>query len=755
MAEIATSGADLQITLALNAEQVQAALARVEQQSRQVGSVWRTDVGASFSGAIRTIAGGIAPFAAVGGAIAAAAAGMAHLGMASLEASHRVDEHINAIRGLNGAYGLIDRATAGAVTAEQAFAVQQQLTQSGLEITGEQLAVVTRAAREFAGETNTTLSAALERLSGALISGSRGALRQFGVEVDVGASRGTTFGNALRTLADRQRGVATATQNAGEQAAAMRRQWGTMIDGMLAALGRAGPIGDFLQLVSRALGALGEHFENQANRARQNAEDNARANTAEQRAREGVIRLAAVQETMRDASLADGQQLEGLSLRQLDMIRQQAREARAQHQDQTAGNVAARVSAEQNIAILRNEIDTRATAAANARVDTEITEQTAARRAAIEERVTALTGQAQDRLLDREAAREARRRGIRLQEHHGNAMTLAQQIQLTQQVAEAETGLRRYGMEVDASLRRRAGEGWEAYGDRVEAVLARVNAQLRRQQEFLQQVDSAVQGATDLAARREEGAEASRRMLDNLAAGYAGLTDAQIEARQRDSQQKSAELENEQREQRQRLDAGIQFQNSFADIMRGTGTLAQQGARVVRGAFDTMTSSFKSHLAALITGRETLGEALRGMLHETLLNLATEAAVQSLMNLARGFAMLASQNYPAAAQSFTAAALFGGVAVAAGVGAAVTAPAQSSAAPAGAGGGADRGPASAGVGAGGGAGGGGMTVVSLNVNSALATREDVQDGVRRALDFGAVRGSIPILQRESENMRAA
>ena len=152
---------------------------------------------------------------------------------------------------------------------------------------------------------------------------------------------------------------------------------------------------------------------------------------------------------------------------------------------------------------------------------------------------------------------------------------------------------------------------------------------------------------------------------------------------------------------------------------------------------------------------ESALERITSAVRQELLNLATEAAVQSLMNLAWGFASVARQDYTSAGAAFTAAAMFGGVAVAAGIGAAVTAPPAASAAePAGAGGAPDRGPASAGVG-GGTPAGGGNTVINLNVNSALATREDVQDGVRRAIDFGATRGSIPIHVREQENMRAA
>src|SRR5690349_18902797 len=87
-----------------------------------------------------------------------------------------------------------------------------------------------------------------------------------------------------------------------------------------------------------------------------------------------------------------------------------------------------------------------------------------------------------------------------------------------------------------------------------------------------------------------------------------------------------------------------QFDNSFAgqfgtqlglvrneqdNTLRSTETFAQQFGSLMGGAFQSATGAFKAHLGALIEGKESVGEALRGVLHETLLALAQEAAVKS------------------------------------------------------------------------------------------------------------------------------
>jgi hypothetical protein len=110
---------------------------------------------------------------------------------------------------------------------------------------------------------------------------------------------------------------------------------------------------------------------------------------------------------------------------------------------------------------------------------------------------------------------------------------------------------------------------------------------------------------------------------------------------------------------------------------QGDASTSRARRRTVTGAFKSMGKAFSDHLTAFIDGREELGAALQGMLHDTLKSISEESAVKSGLNLAEGLAALAMQKYDSAAQFFAASAVFAGVAGLAGVTAGAIAPKQS------------------------------------------------------------------------------
>ena len=87
-----------------------------------------------------------------------------------------------------------------------------------------------------------------------------------------------------------------------------------------------------------------------------------------------------------------------------------------------------------------------------------------------------------------------------------------------------------------------------------------------------------------------------------------------------------------------------------------------------------MGRAFSDHLTAVVEGREELGVALQGMLSDTLSAIAKESSIKAGLNLAEGFAALATYRYDAAAEHFAAAGIYTGVAVAAGLAGAALAP---------------------------------------------------------------------------------
>ena len=136
---------------------------------------------------------------------------------------------------------------------------------------------------------------------------------------------------------------------------------------------------------------------------------------------------------------------------------------------------------------------------------------------------------------------------------------------------------------------------------------------------------------------------------------------AQADARlQAEKAQEVAKRDRERDETKQR-DTGNQLRDHFARQMRDANTMAD----VVEGAYSRMTGAASAHFGALVTGRETAGQALQGFVHDTLTAFAEIAAQQAMFELGKGFAAL-FLNPAEAAAHFGAAALFGVVAAGAG-----------------------------------------------------------------------------------------
>ena len=149
-------------------------------------------------------------------AVVAATVALARM---TLEGAVANERQQRALTALGSAYGEVQRATNGTVTATEAWQVQQRLLQSGLPTTGRELALITRAAREYAQATGTETPAAIEQLTQALTNGEAGGLRRFGLSVQQGATRTETFNAALQQLQQTQAATTPATRSLGEEVA--------------------------------------------------------------------------------------------------------------------------------------------------------------------------------------------------------------------------------------------------------------------------------------------------------------------------------------------------------------------------------------------------------------------------------------------------------------------------------------------------------------------------------------------------------
>jgi hypothetical protein len=170
-------------------------------------------------------------------------------------------------------------------------------------------------------------------------------------------------------------------------------------------------------------------------------------------------------------------------------------------------------------------------------------------------------------------------------------------------------------------------------------------------------------------------------------------------------------------------------------------TRAQGMAGLVEGAYNSMTGALRTHIAAVITGRESIGEAIKATLQEVLLALAVESAVKAIFQTAEGIGAAAIGNYPGALQHFTSAGIYAAVAAGAGLGyagvSAIGGGEQKSAGGFGAG---SPGAAASTRGPSGAANDNGGGVMNVYVNGFAMTEAGVQDAVVGAVELGAMRG---------------
>ena len=138
--------------------------------------------------------------------------------------------------------------------------------------------------------------------------------------------------------------------------------------------------------------------------------------------------------------------------------------------------------------------------------------------------------------------------------------------------------------------------------------------------------------------------------------------------------QKDRATRREERDLNHRYEQNRGFTERMEELSHRRIYAAQEEADAINGAFGAMGRAFSDHLTAVVEGREELGVALQGMLSDTLSAIAKESSIKAGLNLAEGFAALATYRYDAAAEHFAAAGIYTGVAVAAGLAGAALAP---------------------------------------------------------------------------------
>ncbi|MGL5963273.1 MAG: hypothetical protein ACRCZ2_02560 [Fusobacteriaceae bacterium] len=253
--------------------------------------------------------------------------------------------------------------------------------------------------------------------------------------------------------------------------------------------------------------------------------------------------------------------------------------------------------------------------------------------------------------------------------------------------------------------------------------------------------------ANSTEGRRAAMGQGRRETAAGQVAELADLRDPAAQQERLAEARRNHELDRE----RAHLTQRYEMQRSYVDRMEELHSTEADGTRAlaegVSGAFAGMGQAIAKHAQGLLDGKESVGEALQGMLSDTLASLAQQAVVKGAMETAEGIAALAGiVTAPLAPGHFAAAGAYFGVAALAGIGAAATAPSSGSAAasaPA-----PERESAARVSGSRGTASEGGGVVYNVNFGGPMYGTGGVRQAARQmvgAINRGGIQGGIQIL----------
>lgn len=623
---------------------------------------------------------------------------------------------------------------AGRFTDEtEAMTAASRLAEAGIRLTQDQLNDLTRVAARFAQNTGTTTAAALDQLTNGLITGSARGLRPFGAELQAVAGGSHTAEQRLAALAEQASHTATATDDAASSMArfndsiedAARTLATSFVEG-LTEITRVGAAADesgnkfeiLTEDITTAGHTIGMVFGGVANGIGVVA---------------GVVAtsIAALLSGIIAAGAGAGAVIDRLRSGHVTGLYEAAtRAARASVDDSPITRsligftedraAAANRIADETIAYAGTDRGPRASRARGGGtggapgVDME-------------------GGGSRDRDNTPSYAEATRAKIVESDRYNREQAAL--------RVAAARDYLRILGEQQAAELAARRTAS-DAYAE--EATHANELARIRARIIGLSNEETAANEVRALRAR------AAGQRAEGVIGQRAELEDARDPAVQReriDEMRRSHTLERERAHLAQRYE----MQRSYVDRMEELHSTEADGTRAlaegVSGAFAGMGQAIAKHAQGLLDGKESVGEALQGMLSDTLASLAQQAVVKGAMETAEGIAALAGiVTAPLAPGHFAAAGAYFGVAALAGLGAAATAPSSGSAAasaPA-----AAREPAARVSGSKGSASEGGAVVYNVNFGGPMYGTGGVRQAARQmvgAINRGAIQGGVQLL----------
>lgn len=196
-------------------------------------------------------------------------------------------------------------------------------------------------------------------------------------------------------------------------------------------------------------------------------------------------------------------------------------------------------------------------------------------------------------------------------------------------------------------------------------------------------LDEATYGEAGLADRAREQAERGLRAQEARERAESRTRERAVVDRLRDRTREERDRDKAQEREKddaaKRLENLRDFTSQFRALHQEQISVASSAASSLNASFGALGQSLAAHFQSIIAGQETLGEALRGILSDTLDSIAKEAYAKGGFYFAEGLARLVMYDFPGAGTSFAAsAAYFAAGAGAQALGAAVAPPSQPS-----------------------------------------------------------------------------
>lgn len=231
-------------------------------------------------------------------------------------------------------------------------------------------------------------------------------------------------------------------------------------------------------------------------------------------------------------------------------------------------------------------------------------------------------------------------------------------------------------LRIERDRERLSRESADAIGEQVTHAneLARINSRIASLQD--ESVVSAEVGVERARSRqgRAQGRVSQRATLEDL-------RDPGVQQDRAADAAQSRAVAREERLQQRRLDSMQSFTERWRDLHEQQVDSTQVAAEMLSSTFSSMGDAMRKHVEAAAEGRETAGEAVRGILADTLDALGKEAMIKGTLYAAEGLAALARYDFGGAATAFAASAAFIGAGALIGYAGSQVAPASPAAAP--------------------------------------------------------------------------